>query len=545
MSLNSASSAGSGSGSAESAALDDIAIDVHFETASTASPSASAAAVQVLSLSGDLRKLLISTDLMRYESDFIKEQILSINDILEFEVRDLRDGLGLTLMAANKLKKDAWDATTSLLSSPSSPSSSSSSPSQLSPFSPPSPSPVVFDAATFAVPSAPAAPDRSFYTTSEVVGDGKRNYLFDREKDIIGDGTFGSVYKCALEETIEKIFAVKIISKRKLRNAFGLDDFSCVEKEISLLSTLSESGHINIVKFIVPGMNSENYWIVMEYIAGDNLRVYVQNKQRALTAAEAEPIFSQLCDALHFLHKDKSPPIIHRDIKPDNIMITQDSKTGDLVVKLVDFGIAKRPGTRDPMTGKMGTPGYIAPEVNEPRLDANGEVIPYGVAADCYALGGTLYFMLAKLNPGGDPDTFLKRGLAKIDSPNGRELVEKLMCKDPYLRMNIEEAKNSVGALADPQTTLVVELVRTEPLSVTHSTPAPNYDEGDGDGDSASNLTSELDVKLSAPAEKFNKEELFKNVTQALAKRKGILSDSKYSVEFLRLEALKALSASP
>ena len=158
MSLNSASSAGSGSGSAESAALDDIAIDVHFETASTASPSASAAAVQVLSLSGDLRKLLISTDLMRYESDFIKEQILSINDILQFEVRDLKDGLGLTLMAANKLKKDAWDATTSLLSSP-----SSSSPSQLSPFSPPSPSPVVFDAATFAVPSAPTAPDRSLH----------------------------------------------------------------------------------------------------------------------------------------------------------------------------------------------------------------------------------------------------------------------------------------------------------------------------------------------------------------------------------------------
>ena len=136
------------------------------------------------------------------------------------------------------------------------------------------------------------------------------------------------------------------------------------------------------------------------------------------------------------------------------------------------------------MTQGLGTPGYRAPEVENPEKDENGEEKPYGVAADCYALGGTLYFMLAKLNPGGNPDTFL-RGLDTIVSLNGRELIEKLMRKDSYLRMNIEEAKNSVGALADPPTTHVVELVRSEPISVASSTPSADGDDDAGAGVSA------------------------------------------------------------
>ena len=310
MSSNSAgpSTTESGSGSAESA-VPGISIDVDFEPASSASPSVSSAGVHdEFELSEDLRNLLTSTGLMKYENICIANEILSIDDILLATEDDLLK-FGIKTIPARKLLTAASQTRTLSIStsSPASPSSSSSSssPSKLSLVAPSSPLHVVIGAAAAsfaAAPSAAVAPDRSVYNnTLEIVGDGKRNYVYDNVGDLLGSGGFGSVYKCAIEGTPEqKNYAVKIIPKRLFGG--GSNNSSAVENEISLLSTLSESGHENIVQLLDAGSSLQKYWIVMEYIVGNNLTTTVQNKQQALAIEE---IFSQLCNALHYLHRVK------------------------------------------------------------------------------------------------------------------------------------------------------------------------------------------------------------------------------------------------
>jgi hypothetical protein len=214
----------------------------------------------------------------------------------------------------------------------------------------------------------------------------------------------------------------------------------------------------------------------MEFAPGRNIAGF---RETPFTEPEAAPIFRQLCDAVHYLHCERNPPFIHRDIKPQNIMIMDPPDKDGTLVKLVDFRIAKRiTGTRDPMTQGQGTAGYIAPEVDHPELDENGELIPYGVAADCYSLGCTLYYMLTKRHPPYHQhlnlDTLFDGPDLPMISDNARDLIRALMHPDPYHRMNITEARASIGALTDP-TVHVAEVVRTPQVvpAVAAPTGAP------------------------------------------------------------------------
>jgi serine/threonine-protein kinase len=151
--------------------------------------------------------------------------------------------------------------------------------------------------------------------------------------------------------------------------------------------------HPNILKFIkVP--NKSRPYIVTEYLEGKPLST-VMNEVRPLPIPDAVQIASYICGALAHMHENK---VVHRDLKPQNIMICEDG-----TLRIIDFGIAKstemRRLTFAGFTPAMGTPDYMAPEqVKGKRGDER---------TDIYSLGAVLYEMTAGSVPFEGPNPFI------------------------------------------------------------------------------------------------------------------------------------------
>src|SRR5665647_1088489 len=142
--------------------------------------------------------------------------------------------------------------------------------------------------------------------------------------------------------------------------------------------------HPNIVKILDAGVHENTPYIVMEYIEGRDLEDLIKDKKR-LSVSKALSILSQLLSALSYVH---SFAIIHRDIKPKNILIDKSGK-----VKLTDFGIAKSmySHVKTSTGGYLGAPAYSSPEqMDGLALDAR---------SDIYSLGITFYEMLSGITP--------------------------------------------------------------------------------------------------------------------------------------------------
>ena len=142
--------------------------------------------------------------------------------------------------------------------------------------------------------------------------------------------------------------------------------------------------HPNIVKVLVVGTHNNTPYIVMDYIEGSDLEEVIKRNGR-LPVDKALNIFKQILSALSYVH---SKGIIHRDIKPKNILI---DKNGS--VKLTDFGIAKTlySNVKTSTGSYLGAPAYSSPEQMDGRkVDSR---------SDIYSLGITLYEMLAGKGP--------------------------------------------------------------------------------------------------------------------------------------------------
>ncbi|MBX7254035.1 MAG: serine/threonine protein kinase, partial [Candidatus Promineofilum sp.] len=200
---------------------------------------------------------------------------------------------------------------------------------------------------------------------------------------LIGQGGFGAVYR-GWDLSLEQPVAVK--------ENFGSDAESQrqFEREAKLLAGLR---HPNLPRvgdhFVVPG---QGQYLVMDFVEGKSLTTLLSERGGPLDEAEVLPWMRQVCEALDYLHT-RTPPIIHRDVKPDNIIVAPDGRP-----MLVDFGISKvyDPGKGTTIGAKAVTPGYSPPEqYGRGRTDARSDV---------YALGATLYTLLTGQTPPDGPD---------------------------------------------------------------------------------------------------------------------------------------------
>lgn len=194
---------------------------------------------------------------------------------------------------------------------------------------------------------------------------------------LIGEGGMANVY-LAYDTILERNVAVKV-----LRGDLA-DDEKFVRRFQREAISASSLSHPNIVEMYDVGEDNGNFYIVMEYIDGKTLKQLIK-KRGHLTASEAVDIMCQLTDGLSHAHESY---IIHRDIKPQNIMILEDG-----LVKITDFGVAMALNASDltQTNSVMGSVHYLPPE----QAAGKGSTIK----SDIYSLGIVLYEMLAGTMP--------------------------------------------------------------------------------------------------------------------------------------------------
>ena len=247
--------------------------------------------------------------------------------------------------------------------------------------------------------------------------------------EILGEGGMAFVYK-ARDTQLERFVAIKTLKPNYVnQNTF-------VERFRREAQTAANLNHPNIVQIFDWGIDEEPYF-VMEYIEGNTLTSII-SKNRTISLSDILFIGSQVSSGLHAAHMKG---LVHRDIKPGNIMITPDGK-----VKVTDFGIVSLQNEESDITKTgsiLGTASYISPE------QAQGK--PVSIESDLYSLGTVLYELIAGRPPfsGDSPIATATKHLTnkpeklstfRRDLPKGVEnAVMKLLEKATYDRYRSAE----------------------------------------------------------------------------------------------------------
>ena len=280
-------------------------------------------------------------------------------------------------------------------------------------------------------------------------------------RELIGTGGMANVYKAVVvghngpvpEGTV---VAVKVLRAEFMHDPDLVNRFKNESKAISLLH------HSNIVKVYDVSVTDRLQYIVMEYVNGMTLREYLNERGGKLTSRETVHFISQILQALDHAHRNG---VVHRDIKPQNIMLLDNGQ-----LRMMDFGIARISRAENQLlAGKaMGSVHYISPE------QARGEVT--GPQSDIYSVGVMMYEMLSgKLPFDGDDAvkvalkqiTDTPRPLAEIAPGTPKALVqitEKAMAKLPANRY--ASAREMLDALSqyihDPDVVFAYKYITEE-----------------------------------------------------------------------------------
>jgi len=256
--------------------------------------------------------------------------------------------------------------------------------------------------------------------------------LFDNYEiiDELGKGQFGEVKLGVDTKTNEKI-AVKIINKKKMKEK----EIELVQREIDIMKL---SKHPNIITFIDHFENSEYIFIVMEYLRYGTLQEYIK-KTKNISEEICSNIIFQIAIALKYLHDFG---IIHRDIKPDNIMIsTNYNKEKDFKIKITDFGLSKILSPLETTTEGYGTLIFVAPEI----LTRS----PYNRSIDIWSLGIVTYFLTSHMYPFSNQKNLIEKIINEKlkfpkehwdkKSPELIDFIEKCLEKDQNKRVTIDK----------------------------------------------------------------------------------------------------------
>lgn len=278
----------------------------------------------------------------------------------------------------------------------------------------------------------------------------------------IGEGGMGIVY-LARHQSLDRLAAVKFLG------AHMVDDKSYIDRFLNEARGAAKLNHPNIVAVYDAGSIGENiYYFIMEYIEGRDLGTMLRERH-VFPVPESVGYIRQAASALGYAHKKR---IIHRDIKPDNLMLTNDG-----VIKVGDLGLAKWIGDDNSggMTQSgivMGTPFYISPEQVRGSRDVDSR-------SDIYSLGASLYHMVVGRIPydGTSPAVIMAMHLNNaVPEPAATNpsldadicgIIKKMMAKNPGERFQTMEEVDAI--LADYQ----AGKMRSAQFSPVNAAPLP------------------------------------------------------------------------
>ena len=197
--------------------------------------------------------------------------------------------------------------------------------------------------------------------------------------------------------------------------------------------------HPNIITLYDVIENEEKIYIIMEYCAGSDLFAYIEERNFKLPEKHAAQIIRKLSSAVYYLH---SFGIIHRDVKPENILMTDKTEYAD--IRLLDFGLSKIVRQGEKCTEPYGTLSYVSPEVLQD--------IPYDERCDLWSIGVITYLLLSGVLPFDDENNIKEiarktvyektpfyPSLFQNVSKEAIDFVDKLLQKDPDKRMKMTE----------------------------------------------------------------------------------------------------------
>ncbi|MFK8053021.1 MAG: tetratricopeptide repeat protein [Woeseiaceae bacterium] len=208
-----------------------------------------------------------------------------------------------------------------------------------------------------------------------------------RIKRLIGEGGMGEVYLAErADEQYQQRVALKLLSGR-------MPTDELVARFVSERQMLASLEHPNIARLLDGGETSTGTpYLVMEYIDGVAIDTYCQ--QHALTMRQRMRLFIDVCHAVEHAHRNL---IVHRDVKPSNVLVTKDG-----AAKLLDFGIAKALQASEDLSLTRSSARILSPMHASPE-QVRGETVT--VATDVYSLGVLLYQLLTGFHPYGDSGT--------------------------------------------------------------------------------------------------------------------------------------------
>lgn len=261
----------------------------------------------------------------------------------------------------------------------------------------------------------------------------------------LGAGAMAVVYK-ARQLSLNRAVAIKVLPKRFTQNTEYVERFY---KEGQAAGKLN---HPNIVQAVDVGEAGGYHYFVMEYVEGKSIYDDLASG-KVYSESEALDIVIQVAKALKHAH---SVGLIHRDVKPKNIMLTKEG-----VVKLADMGLARETSDTELAEAEKGkaygTPYYIAPEQIRGQMDIDGR-------ADIYGLGATLYHMITGRVPfmADDPSMVMRKHLREELIPPDHintklsagisEVVEVMLAKNKQDRYaNCSELLEDLEAIRQGQ----------------------------------------------------------------------------------------------
>eukprot|EP00906_Rhabdomonas_costata_P026567 RCo037858 len=286
-------------------------------------------------------------------------------------------------------------------------------------------------------PSLPPVPDQAF------------NALYSLQEQL-GKGSYAVVHRCIKRDSSRAQFAVKVVDKTKAKG-------STLESLTTETAIMKQIQHRHIVSLADVLNTSTTLYIVLELLRGGDLLMMV-TKLTSYSESTAACLMGKMLNALNYLH---NKGICHRDLKPDNLLLTrpitslkidpQIHKEWLTDIKVADFGFATTCSDDNTLTKCCGTPYYIAPEILNHGVYKSGP--PYGKQCDMWSAGVIAYVLLCGFPPfNGKDRSELFRRIVRGDvkfppdtawgrvSDEAKSFVRALLEVNPSKRLTAETA---------------------------------------------------------------------------------------------------------